>query len=436
MSDSAISPSSDIEHRKLKAGPPGHRSTTSSPNRAILFATVALVGLLLSGCSSKKEAKSEPVVSVQTATVKKKPIQEVVSAEGVLYPLHEADIVPKISAPVARFYVERGDHVHAGQLLAVLENTDLKASVAENQGNYEQAEANFESMKAANLPEQVQTAKLDVKSAKAAADAAQHVYVSSQKLYQQGALAKKQLDQAEVAVTQARNQLEIAQQHLAKLQSVGEKAQLKASQGQLAAAQGRYQNAQAQLSYTEIRSPIDGVVTARPLYPGQMASTSMPLVTVMNVSKVIARAHIPASQAELLKVGDAAAIIASGRAKDLPAKITVVSPAVDPGSTTVEIRAEAANPHDTLKPGSTVDLTFVAKKVADALVIPKSAVLKDPDIGTYVMVAGADNRAHQTKVETGIEQGGDIQILKGLTEGERVVTEGNYGLPDGARLKY
>ncbi len=414
--------------------------TDCPPLRSFRPAAIATAGLMFAllagGCSSGPGGEGRPVVTVKTAVAETKSIQQEISTEAVLYPIHQESLVPKISAPVARYYVNRGDAVHAGELLAVLENTDLQAAVAENKGNYDQAQANYESMKAASLPEQIQTAELDVKSARAASDAASQVYKSSEKLYQQGALAKKQLDQANVAMTQARNQLQTAEQHLAKLQSVGEKAQLKAAEGQLAAARGRYENAQAQLAYSEIHSPIAGVVADRPLYPGEVASPGTPLFTVMNISKVVARAHIPESQAQMLKVGDAARIRLPGQGKDVPAKVTVVSPALDPGSTTVEVWAEAPNPGDKLKPGSTVNLTLVTEKVPGALVIPRDAVLTDPDQETYVMVVGSDGLAHQTQVKTGLEQGGEVQILSGLHRGERVVTEGAYGLPDGTKVKY
>jgi HlyD family secretion protein len=404
-----------------------------SSQRALLALSIVVV---MAGCGSKSSPEAEPVVTVQAVRVERSEIEQQVTAEAVLYPLYQATIVPKISAPVKKFYVNRGDHVRAGELLAVLENRDLAAAVAENKGSYEQAEANYENTAAANLPEQIRTAELDVTSAKAAYDSAQQVYESSKKLYQEGAMAKKQLDQAQVAATQAQNQLQMAEQHLAKLQSVGEKAQLKAAQGQLAAARGRYENAQAQLSYSEIRSPIDGVVTDRPLYEGEMATAGTPLMTLMNLSQVIARAHVPESEAALLKVGDPAEITAPGQTKPVPGKVTVVSPALDPQSTTVQVWIQARNPGEQLKPGTTVSVTAIAKKVPDALVIPQSALLSDSDQGTSVMVIGSDNLAHQTRIQTGIEQDGRVQITEGLKAGELVVGQGAYGLPDGTKVKY
>ena len=117
-------------------------------------------------------------------------------------------------------------------------------------------------------------------------------------MYEQGALAKRQLDQAQVALIQAQTQEQAADQKLQKMEAVSNAAQQKSAAGQLAAAQGKYQGAQAELAYSEIRSPIAGVITDRPLYQGEMAAAGTPLITVMDVSRIVARAHIPESQAE------------------------------------------------------------------------------------------------------------------------------------------
>jgi len=103
-------------------------------------------------------------------------------------------------------------------------------------------------------------------------------------------------------LAQPREQNEIAQRQLQDLRRLGNSQAIKAANGQLAAAKGRYQNAAAMLSYSEIRSPIDGVVTDRPLYPGELAAANQPLMTVMDTSKLIAKTHIAqaAAQGEVL----------------------------------------------------------------------------------------------------------------------------------------
>ena len=119
-----------------------------------------------------------------------------------------------------------------------------------------------------------------------------------------------------VALTQAKSQYEIASMHMTALQSAGKKQQLKSAEGQLTSAKGKYEGAAAQLAYSEIRSPIDGVVTDRPTYPGETPPPGTPLLTVMDTSSVIAKAHIPQDQAAQLKLGDAATMKAPGDIAD------------------------------------------------------------------------------------------------------------------------
>ena len=180
-----------------------------------------------------------------------------------------------------------------GELLAVLEHQDLAAAAQDTKGTYDQAQATYEISTGADLPAEMQKAQLEVQAAKQLLDAQQKVYDSRQELFQQGALPRKELDPAGVDLTQARNQYEIAQRHLEAMQAIGKQQTLKSAAGQLESAKGKYLGATAQLSYSEIRSPINGVIADRPLYPGEMAAAGMPLLTVMDVSQVIARAHIP-----------------------------------------------------------------------------------------------------------------------------------------------
>ena len=398
---------------------------------ASIFMASAIAALSV-GCS--KEKAEEAVVPVAAATVQKTTIQHVVEADAVLFPLQQAAIVPKITAPVKKFYVNRGSRVHKDQLLAVLENQDLAAAREENKGAFEQAEATYVTSTAASLPEEIQKATSDTQFAKEQYDAEQKVYDSRQELFKQGALPRKDMDQAGVALTQARAQYELAKRHLDSLNAVVKQQELKGFEGQLSSAKGKYMGAQAQYSYSEIHSPIDGFVTDRPLYPGETPAPGVPLLTVMDTSSVTARAHIPQHDAALLKVGDEASIEVPGIEKPVDGKVTLVSPALDPNSTTVEVWVQVKNPHQTLKPGTSVRLSMVAKSVPDALVVPAASVLTGPDGATTVMVIGSDQHAHQTAVKVGIKQEDNVQIVEGLKEGQNVVASGAYGLPDNSKV--
>ncbi len=402
--------------------------------RRAALAMVAGAAIIWAGCSGKKP-EATPGVSVQAATVQQKTIYEIVSAEAVLYPKTEASIVPKISAPVEKFYVNRGSHVKAGQLLAELENRDLQAAVTQAKGAYEQAEAAYATNTQVNLPAQIQNAQLDAKATRQAMESARMVYESREKLYKSGAISRNLLEQARVAYTQANNQYQMAKARLEGLEKVGQSAGEKTAEGQLAAAKGAYEAALAQLQYSEIRSPISGVVTDRPLFEGQMATAGTPLMTIMDLSHVIGRAYVSPEQASQLHVGDAATIILGNGRDSVPAKVTVVSPALDPNSTTVQIWVEAANPGEKLRPGATVNVQIVVRSVQNALVVPAAAVLTGDGGATTVMVISSDHVAHQTSVRTGIRQDNEVQIISGLRAGQQVVSEGAYGLPDGAKVQ-
>ena len=390
--------------------------------------------LFLSSCS-RDSGEKEPGVPVQVVPVEKMTIERTVVAEAILFPLQQSAITPKVTAPVKTFFIKRGSRVRQGQLLAVLENRDLAAAAQDTKGAYDQAQAAYETTTAASLPEEIRKATLDAQAAKQTLEAHQKVYDSRQELYQQGAMPRKELDQAGVDLTNARNQYEISQKHLDALMAIGKEQELKSAAGQLESAKGKYLGAAAQLSYSEIRSPIDGVVTDRPLYPGEMAAAGTPLLTVMDIFQVIARAHIPQPEAALLKVGDKATIRVPGEDNPVEGKITVVSPALDPNSTTVEVWVQAKNPDQRLKPGTSVQVSMLAQTVPDALLIPAAGLLTAQDGTTSVMVVSADNHAHQKSVRVGIRQGDQVQIVEGLQAGERLVASGAYGLPDNAKIK-
>jgi HlyD family secretion protein len=402
--------------------------------RPLLVGVWFITLLCLAGCGASEKDKA-PVVNVEVTPARRAPISEDISAEALVFPLRQAIITPKITSTIKSFLVQRGSRVQKGQLLAVLENADLAAASEQSKGEYEQAEAGYASTTGASLPEQIQKAELDAASAKAAFDAQQKTYDSRKELFDQGALPRRDLDSAEVALAQARSQYQQAAKQLDDLQRIGRKLALKSATGQLAAAKGKYLGAQAQLSYSEIRSPIDGVVTDRPLFPGELAAANQPLMTVMDTSKLIAKAHIAAAQAALLKVGDPAQIKLPGNDQDVEGRVTLVSPALDPGSTTIEVWVEASKPNSAIKPGMTVTVSMTARTVNDAIVVPAAALQKNADDVQYVLVAGADGVAHARNVETGIRTPDTVQIVSGVNEGDVVISSGGYGLPDGTAVK-
>jgi len=389
---------------------------------------------LLCGCS-KEEKEKDPVVTVQVTPAKRATISQTVSAEAVIYPLEQATVAPKITAPITEFKVQRGSRVKKGQLLAVLENKDLAGQAEASRGSFEQADAGYKTSVDATIPQQVQKAQLDADAAKAAYDAQLRVYNSRKELFQQGALPQRDLDAATVALAQARGANEVAQKQLEDLHRLGREQALKSAHGSRLAAEGQMRTAEAQLSYSEIRSPIDGVVTDRPLYAGDLATANQPILTVMNLSRLIAKCHIAQSEAAALKAGSPAEFKVQGRDEPIKARVSLVSPALDPGSTTIEVWAEAIKPDPALKPGMTVHVTMTQKTVKDALVVPTPAVFKNDEGASYVVIAGSDGHAHVKTIQIGARNAEFCQVASGVNAGEPIITSGGYALPDNTQIK-
>ena len=394
---------------RFSSGATFHATRWNARRGVWLLGIVSLVMGGASGCATKEAADEAPSVSVQAALAESKAIQREVTADAILYPKDQAALVPKINAPIQKFYVDRGSPVHAGQLLAELENRDIASSVADNQGAYQQAEASYQTA--------LQKAQQDLTLAKQQLDAQQRLYDNRESLLKQGAASAKDVEDARIALTQAQNQYQVAQKQY----------DLRAAEGQLMSAKAKASGAEAQLSYTKIVSPINGVVTDRPFYAGETAPTGSPILTVMDLSQVVARAHVSQQEAAALKVGDVASLSLPG-GTPVPGSVSLVSPALDPNSTTVEVWVQARNPGMQLKPGASVKVSMVAEKVAHAIVIPAQALLTSPEGASSVIVLDSGSVPHKQKVETGIRNGNDVQITQGLKAGERVVTIGAFEL--------
>lgn len=392
------------------------------------------VCLTLSACTGKEAPEAEPVAPVQVAEAQRSAVERIIAADGILYPINQSAVTPKISAPVREFLVNRGDHVRKGQLLAVLENKDLAAAAVENQGLYKQAEATYRGTTAASLPEEIEKARQDTEAAKQALDAAEKLHESRQELLRQGAIARRLVDEADVAFAQAKSQYEIAARHLEALQKVGRQAQVNNVEGQLEAAKGRFQGAEAQLEYSRITSPIDGVIADRPLYAGEMAGAGSPLMTIMDISRVVARVNVPTEQLKFVRVGDAAGITGPD-GSSYQGKVTVVSPAVDPNSTTAEVWVTASNPREHLRPGETIRASILAERIENAIVVPSTAIVPASDGSASVMVVGPDSVAHERKIKIGVRGPEKAQILEGVSPGDKVIVAGALGLQDNAKVR-
>ncbi|HVU46112.1 MAG TPA: efflux RND transporter periplasmic adaptor subunit, partial [Terracidiphilus sp.] len=333
--------------------------------------------VLAAGC--KKEAAPETEVTVQAEHPEQGSITEQVLADAVLTPVAQAAVEPKITAPVKKFYVQRGARVKAGELLATLENSDLTAAEMDTKGAYMAAQAAYATSTKAQVPEDSLKAESDFAQAKANLELNQSIVKSRTQLFAEGAIPGRDLDTAQAALVQAQAAYDAAEKHLESVRSVSRAAALEAAQGDLTSAEGKYQGAEAQVNYSEIHSPINGVVTDRPLFAGETAAAGAPLITVMDTATLIAKAHIAQSLAQQIKARNQAQVLVPGVVDPVAATVSLISPALDAGSTTVEVWVRIDNKSGALKVGTPVKVSISGAKVSKVWKIPNSAVLTAED---------------------------------------------------------
>lgn len=397
----------------------------------IQFAIAA--SIILGSCNKPAEKEKGPP-PVQVTAVTQATIRRIVQGDGALFPVDQAGVMPKIGAPVRQFYVNRGAHVKRGQLLAVLENRDLVFAAAESKGAVVQAESNFRTTQVSTVRDAIAKAQSDVESARETRDSAKIVLDTRQQLFKQGALAGRLLDDSHVAFTQAENQLRTAQEHLNALEA-SRKDQIQSASAQVDSAKAHFDSQEVQVAYSRIESPISGIVSDRPLNAGEMASPGSPLVTVVDISRVVARINVPQTDAATVKVGQTASLTQPDQKEEIEGKVTVVSPAADPNTTTVQIWIEVPNPGEKLKPGTAVHASIATEVYKAASVVPAEAILPGEEGGTAVLTVSSDSIAHRRNVTLGVREGKQVQILTGVTPGEEVVTVGGMGLDDKTKVK-
>jgi HlyD family secretion protein len=403
----------------------------------VAIVAVALIWRARSSPSAEEE-KAETVVSVRVAKAERGQIAAEVSALGTIFPRDTAQVSPKISAQIKRMPLWKNRVVRAGDVLAVLESSDLQAQRNEAVAALNEARASARGVETGTIPQNTAQDEKALRDARAAVDNARRTYERRQALYQAGGISKKDLEASQLDLTKAENDLRLAEATVAlraKSLNPNDRAQAAAK---VSEAEQHLGSLDAQLSYATVRAPISGVVTDQALYEGSFAASGTTLLTIADVGEVIVKAPFPDTVAAQLKVGDAATVTPTDLAgESMTGQVTLVSRSADPASRSVEVWVTLGNGAGRLRANGAAEVAVAADSKRDAVVLPAAAVTLDAtnaDEGT-VMVVDDSSVAHETKVTVGIRAGDKMEITSGLQGGETVVVEGNYALPDGTKVE-
>jgi multidrug efflux pump subunit AcrA (membrane-fusion protein) len=415
-------------------------------NAILIIAVIAVVvfGLTIliiwrwKKSKGESEAEVTPVVSVKVAKAEKGSIAAQVVAVGTIWPREKADVGAKISAQIRKMPLLKNKVVRAGEVIAQLESRDLQAQRAEAVAALNQARAEERSLVTGQIPKTNAEDQKALNDARAKVNNARRLYERRQALYAQGGISQKDLEATRLDLTTAEDELRLEEQTVAlRGRSLNPNDRTLAA-AKTAQAQQHVATLDAQLSYATIRSPMTGIVTDQYQYEGEFASAGGKLVTIADTSTVIVKAPFSDTVVAELKPGDAATVVPTDTsAEEMKGQITLLSRSSDPTNRTVEVWVTLANGAGKLRANGAAQVTVLANSKNDAIVVPASAVTleaSNADEGT-VMIVDAKNVARERKVTVGVRSGDSIEISEGLQEGETVVIEGNFALPDGTKVE-
>jgi multidrug efflux pump subunit AcrA (membrane-fusion protein) len=388
--------------------------------------------------STAAEETVTPVVSVRVAKVEKGPISAPVSAVGTIFPRDQATVAPKISAQIKQMALLKNKVVSAGTVIALLESRDLVAQRNEAVAALNQERANERSVVTGTIPQTNAQDEKAFRDARAKVATLRAVYERRLVLFEKGGISKKDLEGSQMDLTTAENELRLAEQTVAlRAKSLNPNDRAMAA-ARVQAAQQRLATLDAQLGYATIRAPISGIISDQFQYQGDFAAAGAKLVTIADVTEVIVKAPFSDTVAGQLKVGDPAQVLPTdSAAQEMTGHVTLVSRSSDPLNRTVEVWVVLGNTAGRLRANGAAQVTAATLTKNEAILVPASAVTLDAtnsNEGT-VMVVDAGSVARETKVVIGIRTPDKVEIVSGLQEGETVVIEGNYALPDGTKVE-
>jgi multidrug efflux pump subunit AcrA (membrane-fusion protein) len=404
----------------------------------LVAALVVVLVLLLTKKKPAAEEEAEVVVSVHVAKAERDAIAAEVTALGSIVARHEATVSSKIAGQIKQMSLLKNKAVREGDILATLETRDIQSQRAEAAASVQEARVNLDNMISGTIPQTRAQDEKAVRDARANVENARAVYERRLKLFEQGGISKKDVEASQLALTTAENDQRLAEatQRLhattmnANDRAVGE-ARLKQAQERLAGLDN-------QLSYATIRAPFSGVITDQFQFQGEYAAPGAKLFTIGDVSEVIVKAPVADTVAGQIKAGDSARVLPQDLAgEELVGIISLVSKSSDPQSRTVEVWVNLRNDGGRLRANTAAKIVVATQSASAVIVVPTAAVTLEAtnaNSGT-VMVIDDQSIAHETKVTVGIRTKDKIEITSGLKGGETVVIEGNYALPDGAKVE-
>ncbi|MDY8022640.1 efflux RND transporter periplasmic adaptor subunit [Paenibacillus polymyxa] len=441
--------------------------------KSALIATTLLLSVALAGCGGG-EAPAAPTSAqqatpVQVAKVTKGSINDSTGIIGSFAPKETAQVSPKISGKIQSINLTVGQKVSKGDTLFTIDQKDIQDTIKQSQESYQVALANLKQAES-GAAQSVQQAESSVDQAKSAlvqqdntitqaqtslVDAqssvrdAQNTLNRNQQLFSAGALSQSELEQSQIAHRRALTAVENAQITLHNAQTSKESAQTTYSNAQKSLrlaqqktsidvarasvnqAKASLDTARSQLVDSVVKAPISGTISVVTGTQGQMVSAQSAVATIANTNPIIAKVNV--SEAELLKlqVGSSVTVGVDSLNKQIEAKVSAVNPVMDNDLKAYPVEISVPNGSGELKSGMVVTV-YMKSEAPKNILVSQDAITEQAGKKYAYVVEGTV--AKRVEVQTGQESAKQVEVTKGLAEGQNVVVKGVSLLTDGAKI--
>ncbi len=406
----------------------------------LIILTISVGGLIFyrGWASTQKRSASQRVgrgeIPVQISSVIHRKLTYSLVANGDIAPLMQVDLFPRVSGYLEKIYVQIGDSVRQGQLIAQIDRAEFLQKVKEVEGKVAQAKAQYAELEAGTRLEDVRQAEEAVKQARSRFNNAQFQRERVKALYQKQVISKKEMDLSEMDYNVTEAQLASAEQHLQMLKE-GARPEVKAgSLGKLKEMEAVLAQEQIRLQNTQIVAPFSGEIVRKNVDNGALLSSSTPLVTLVHMDTLKVLANVLEKDIALLKPGMKAKIFTEAYPEE-PFEGTIVrmNKALDLATRTLQTEINIPNPGRLLKPGMFARIEVVLKEKPNALAVPREAVLEGGGKEFVFVVEG--DQAFRKPIVTGIEQDQLIEVVEGLKDGDKIVVKGQGSLRDRSTIR-
>ena len=395
----------------------------------LIISIISGAGIYLA--SGRKDVRPDIDIEYLTVPVQTQSLKVSIEASGSVKPISSVNISPKTTSRLAALYVEQGDKVKAGQLLARMDSANLKAELAQAQAELAQAEAEYTEILNGNRREAIARAKSQVVSAEAQADLSAKKLEKYRFLTREGAISQLTLDEYLSEDKTARARLTEAREQLRELENGARLEDINQFKAKVAAAQAKVRVVETKLEDTNIRAPFSGIISQRYATVGSIvtpnvsasSTSSATSTSILSIASEL-EVNVNVSEANIAQIEPNQLVeivvdayphrIFQGRVKQIAPEAVVEN-----NVTSFEVKVELTTGQGELLSGMNVDAVFMAEPITDELMVPTVAITnRDNQMG--VLVADERGKARFQPVTIGVTQDGQTQILEGLKSGERV----------------